>query len=340
MKTAIVILNWNGKAFLEKFLGNLVASVSEVADAEIIVADNASSDGSVEMLKAKFPKVRLMLFNENYGFTGGYNRALAKIEAEYSLLLNSDIEVTDNWLQPLIDFMDAQRDVAACAPKLLAYDKRNMFEYAGAAGGFIDALGYPFCRGRILDMLEADAGQYDTPADVFWASGAALMIRTELFIKAGCFDERFFAHMEEIDLCWRLQRMGYRIANVPLSTVYHVGGGALPNDSPRKLYLNYRNNLMMLANNLPASRVHIIFIRLILDGVSASMYLISGKFAYFTAVIRAHWGFFRRIPSCVRNRKKNKLLAVQKAKKGIYRGSIIFKFFKSKKSLKFSELRF
>ena len=337
MTTAVVILNWNGKTFLDKFLGRVVESVRGL-DAEVIVADNASNDGSVEMLREKFPETRLITLDENYGFTGGYNRALANIDAKYFMLLNSDVEVTDNWLQPLISYMDSHPDTAACAPKLLAYDRRDTFEYAGAAGGFIDAYGYPFCRGRILTATERDEGQYDTPVNLFWATGAALMVRAELYEKAGGLNELFFAHMEEIDLCWRLQRMGYRIANVPSSTVYHVGGGALPVDSPRKLYFNYRNNLMMLANNLPAHRLHIMLARLILDGVSAIAYLLSGRFSYFAAVLKAHYGFFVGIPSCIRNRRKFKPLAIQSADTGVYRGSIALKFFRSKKTLKFSEL--
>ncbi|MDR2564011.1 MAG: glycosyltransferase family 2 protein [Prevotellaceae bacterium] len=337
MRTAIVILNWNGKAFLEKFLHKVVESLSGI-DAEVIVADNASSDGSVEMLREKFPEIRLILFDRNYGFTGGYNRAFAEITAEYFLLLNSDVEVTDRWLQPLISHLDSHPNTAACAPKLLSYHRRNYFEYAGAAGGFIDGYGYPFCRGRILNTTECDTGQYDTPKYVFWATGAALMLRADLYRKAGGLNELFFAHMEEIDLCWRLQRMGYRIANIPASTVYHVGGGALPVDSPRKLYFNYRNNLMMLANNLPAHRLYTIFIRLILDGISAIAYLLSGRFSYFAAVIKAHYGFFARIPKCIQKRRKFKSLAIQSANTGVYRGSIVLKFFISKKSLKFSDL--
>ena len=337
MTTAIVILNWNGKAFLEKFLGKVVESARGL-DAEVIVADNASHDGSVEMLREKFSETRLILLDRNYGFTGGYNRALAEIEAKYFLLLNSDIEVTDNWLQPLIAYMDSHPDTAACAPKLLAYDRRDCFEYAGAAGGFIDAYGYPFCRGRILNATERDEKQYDTPINVFWATGAALMVRAELYRKAGGLNELFFAHMEEIDLCWRLQRMGYRIANIPSSTVYHVGGGALPVDSPRKLYFNYRNNLMMLVNNIPANRFYIIFVRLILDGISAIAYLFSGRFSYFAAVVKAHYGFFARIPLCIRKRRIFKPLAIQSANTGVYRGSIVTKFFASKKTLKFSDL--
>ncbi|MDR1129512.1 MAG: glycosyltransferase family 2 protein, partial [Prevotellaceae bacterium] len=248
-KTAIVILNWNGKHFLEKFLGKVFDSISDsdMQNTKIIVADNASTDDSVEWVNAACPRAELILLDKNYGFADGYNKALKQVDAEYYVLLNSDIEVTDGWLSPLTEYMDSNPTVAACAPKLRAFNNPEFFEYAGAGGGFIDKYGYIFCRGRILDSIEKDNGQYDNVMHVFWATGAALMVRAALFHRAGGLDGEFFAHMEEIDLCWRLQLMGYKISNVPESVVYHVGGGALPNNSPRKLYLNYRNNLMMMA---------------------------------------------------------------------------------------------
>ncbi len=262
MKTAVVILNWNGRKFLEKFLPGLVVSVerrNEAADlaegatadrSEVIVADNDSKDDSLQWLAENFPGIRTIVLDRNYGFTGGYNRALRQIKAEYYLLINSDIEVEAGWLEPLEEWMDAHPECGACAPKLLSYGDRTMFEYAGAAGGLIDRYGYPFCRGRVPGRTERDEGQYDTPADVFWVSGACLMVRSEPFSRLRGFDERFFAHQEEIDLCWRLQLEGYRVTVVPRSRVYHVGGGTLPNDSPWKLELNFRNNLLMLDNNL------------------------------------------------------------------------------------------
>ncbi|MCQ2115943.1 MAG: glycosyltransferase family 2 protein [Bacteroidales bacterium] len=255
MKTAVVILNWNGKNFLEKFLPGLVASV-EGMDASVVVADNASTDGSLELIQERFPEVRTIVFDQNYGFTGGYNRAFEALKEdapEYFLLINSDIEVTPDWLYPLEEWMDLHEDCAACAPKLLCWQEgmRDSFEYAGAAGGWLDHYGYPFCRGRVMKRLEKDEGQYDAPEDVLWASGACLMFRSEAWAELEGLDERFFAHMEEIDLCWRARTEGWRINVVPRSVVYHVGGGTLPQDSPFKLFLNYRNNLLMLENNLP-----------------------------------------------------------------------------------------
>ncbi len=259
-------MNWNGRNYMEKFLPALVDSVEfrngtaggsgaagasgETARSEVIVADNASQDGSVEWLRTNFPQVRTIVFDRNYGYTGGYNLALKEIEAEYYLLLNSDIEVSRGWLEPLEAWMDAHPECGACAPKLLSCTERNTFEYAGAAGGLLDRYGYPFCRGRVMKRVEMDEGQYDVPWDVFWASGACLCVRAELFRRLGGFDQRFFAHQEEIDLCWRIQLAGYKVTIVPQSAVHHVGGGTLPNDSPWKLELNYRNNLLMLDNNL------------------------------------------------------------------------------------------
>jgi GT2 family glycosyltransferase len=341
IKTAVVILNWNGKNFLEKFLGKVLDSISrpDTSGTKLIVADNASADGSVEWIKANYPQTGLILFDKNHGFADGYNKALEQIDAEYYLLLNSDIDVSDNWLLPLVKYMDINPDVAACAPKLRSFNNPEYFEYAGAGGGFIDKYGYIFCRGRILDSIEEDKGQYDNGMDVFWATGAALMVRAELFHKAGGLDGSFFAHMEEIDLCWRLQLMGYRISNVPESVVYHVGGGALPNNSPRKLYLNYRNNLMMLEKNLFKHRWLIIFVRLLLDAASGLVYLLSGKFSYLQAVITAHWAFFRKIPQCRQKRKDFRHLIVKKVNTGVYPGCIVFQYFKSGKRIRFKDLK-
>ena len=249
MKTAVVILNWNTREFLEKFVPGILRSING-EDACLVVADNASTDGSMQMLSEKFPEVRQIRLDKNYGFTGGYNRALSQIDAEYLVLLNSDIEVPRNWLRPLTMAMDTHLEIGACAPKLHSWYDRDMFEYAGAAGGYLDSFGFPFCRGRIMNMMEKDKGQYDTAEDVLWASGACLMVRSSVFRMLGGLDDRFFAHMEEIDLCWRIQLAGYRVCIVPDSVVYHIGGGTLPQNSPWKLKLNYRNNLMMLENNL------------------------------------------------------------------------------------------
>lgn len=293
VKTAVVILNWNTEAYLLRFLPGLIASVAGM-DAEIVVADNGSTDASLDVMREHFPGVRVIPLDTNYGFTGGYNRALAQIEAEYFVLINSDIEVPSHWLRPLVDWMDSHPDCGACGPKLLAFDERDRFEYAGAAGGLIDRYGFPFCRGRVLKRTEKDHGQYDTPCDVLWVSGACLMVRSSLWRQLGGLDERFFAHMEEIDLCWRIQRAGARVTVVPASYVYHIGGGTLPNESPHKLKLNFRNNLLLLENNLPETlgstlkaRLRI-FARKCLDGMIALVYLVTLRPALFRAVWDAH----------------------------------------------------
>jgi len=271
----------------------LLDSIALVPEAKVIIADNGSTDDSVAFLRAHFPRLRLILFEQNLGYTGGYNRALQQIEAKYYILLNSDIQVEPDWLEPLVSFMESHPLVGACMPKIRSLSQPDHFEYAGACGGFIDRLGYPFCRGRILSHIERDKGQYDTPIEIFWASGACLMIRSQLFHELGGFDERFFAHMEEIDLCWRAQLTGHQVWVIPQSRIFHVGGGTLPNDSPRKLYLNYRNNLWMLHKNLPArGRLYILTFRALLDFLSAFVYLIQGKFALFTAVFRAYRHFW------------------------------------------------
>ena len=307
MKTAVVILNWNTRDYLRKFLPGLIAS-TEGMDAEVIVADNASTDGSLEMLAAEFPAVRRISLDRNYGFTGGYNRALAQVEADYYVLLNSDIEVPEGWLKPLTDWMDTHPHCGACGPKLLSYDHRDRFEYAGAAGGLLDRYGYPFCRGRILQKVEKDEGQYDTPEDVFWVSGACLLVRSKLWKKLGGLDDRFFAHMEEIDLCWRMQLSGYTVTVVPESYVYHIGGGTLPNESPFKLRLNFRNNLLLLENNLAKTfraqgysvdgslgkARRRIFVRMLLDGASALTYLVTKRYNSYKAVVQAH-GEYRKL---------------------------------------------
>ena len=306
MKAAVVILNYNTRDYLSKFLPGLIASCKGL-DAQVIVADNASRDDSVTLMKTVFPDVRLIELDQNYGFTGGYNRALAQVEAEYFVLINSDIEVPGNWLHPLVEWMDAHPDCGACGPKLISYYERDTFEYAGAAGGLLDKYGYPFCRGRLMQHVEKDHGQYDTPANVLWCSGACLLVRASLWKELGGLDERFFAHMEEIDLCWRLQLRGWKVTVVPESYVYHFGGGTVPNESPFKLRLNFRNNLLLLENNLPATfaargcskknarfrtRVRI-FLRMCLDGLSALVYLFTGRFSFFQAVYDAHIQYWK-----------------------------------------------
>ncbi len=307
-RTAVVILNWNGKSYLEQFIPSVLEHLPP--DDVLYVADNGSEDGSVEMLRERWPsQVRLVLLDRNYGFTGGYNLAIAGIEKteekfSYYLLLNSDIEVTPGWLAGLEAFMDARPRCAVCAPKILSYAQRGWFEHAGASGGFVDRWYFPYCRGRILATIEEDRGQYDTPCRVFWASGAAFMIRSEVWRSQGGLDESFFAHMEEIDLCWRIMLAGWEIWVNPASAVYHVGGGTLPNNSPRKLYLNFRNNLLMMYKNLPSGpRARIVLFRMCVDGAIACVYLLTGKFSFFRSVVRAHRDF--------RKMRKNVTVSVQ-----------------------------
>lgn len=290
---AVVILNWNGRAFLESFLPSVCASVYE-GDLSIYLADNASTDDSVNFVAAHFPSVKIIRNASNSGFAGGYNEALQHVQADIFVLLNQDVEVEPNWITPVISQMQQSPDIAACQPKLRAYYERDAFEYAGAAGGWMDILGYTFCRGRILYTTEKDNGQYNDPQDIFWATGAALFIRSSCFFEAGGFDPFFFAHMEEVDLCWRLQRAGYRVMYCPDSLVYHVGGGSLPQGNPRKLYLNFRNNLIMLYKNLHESERWIILSqRYFLDLLAAFKSLVSGKPRDMTAIFRAYRDYYR-----------------------------------------------
>ncbi|WP_266368858.1 glycosyltransferase family 2 protein [Tellurirhabdus rosea] len=287
---AVVILNYNGRAFLEQFLPSVLAHSSGHA---VYVADNASTDDSVALLEKRFPEVRLIRLAQNEGYAGGYNRALAGVEARYFLLLNSDVEVTANWLAPLLDLMRRHPGAAACQPKIRSFHQKEQFEYAGAAGGYIDPLGYPFCRGRIFDTVEPDRGQYDDERRIFWATGACMLVRADVFRQLGGFEAAFFAHMEEIDLCWRLQNAGHEIWYCPRATVYHVGGGTLPKSNPRKTFLNFRNSLAMLYRNLPAGRVFpTIFGRLVLDGISGVQFLVQGRWRETLAILQAHFAFY------------------------------------------------
>lgn len=318
-KVAVVILNYNGKKFLEKFLPQVLAFSHDVAD--VWVADNCSKDDSVTFLQQQFPEVNLIVNRENGGFATGYNQALKQIDAEYYVLLNSDIEVTPQWIEPVIELMDSDLNIAACQPKIRAYHQKEKFEYAGASGGFIDKYGYPFCRGRIFQHLESDQGQYDDTHEVFWATGACLFVRSKIFHDLGGLDDDFFAHMEEIDFCWRAKNMGYRIMVNPKSLVYHIGGGTLPKSSARKTYLNFRNNFVLLYKNLPSNRLFKVFIaRLFLDGVAAIKFLMQGGFSDFIAVIRAHFYFYAHFSLL---RKKRSRLQ-QKNVSGIYNGNIAF----------------
>lgn len=290
---AVIILNWNGEKLLREFLPSVVAN-TDTSIADVIVADNGSTDGSRELLRKEFPQVKLLEFDENLGFAGGYNRALRDTGYRYTLLLNSDVETPAGWLTPLHNFMEAHPDAAACQPKILSYKQKEKFEYAGAAGGFIDRNGYPYCRGRIFDTVEDDNGQYDIPVEVFWATGAALMVRTDLYEKAGGLDERFFAHMEEIDLCWRLLLMGHTLWCVPASHVYHLGGGSLPAANPRKTYLNFRNNLLLLHKNLPAADLRgALLRRRLLDTVAWAKFILTLDLPNASAILRAHRDFRR-----------------------------------------------
>lgn len=290
---AVIILNWNGEKLLREFLPSVVAN-TDTSIADVIVADNGSTDGSRELLRKEFPQVKLLEFDENLGFAGGYNRALRETGYRYTLLLNSDVETPAGWLTPLHDFMEVHPDAAACQPKILSYKQKGKFEYAGAAGGFIDRNGYPYCRGRIFDTVEDDNSQYDTPVEVFWATGAALMVRTDLYEKAGGLDERFFAHMEEIDLCWRLLLMGHTLWCVPASHVYHLGGGSLPAANPRKTYLNFRNNLLLLHKNLPAADLRgALLRRRLLDTVAWAKFILTLDLPNASAILRAHRDFRR-----------------------------------------------
>ena len=300
---SVVILNWNGSAMLQRFLPSVIRYSEE---AEIIVADNGSTDHSIDLLQEKFPSVRILPFRENYGFAEGYNRAIQQIETPYVLLLNDDVEVTPHWLQPLLAFMNHHPEVAACQPKILSETQRELFEYAGACGGFIDHLGYPYCRGRIFNHVEKDRGQYDHVCPIFWATGAALLVRTDVYRKEGGLDKRFFAHMEEIDFCWRLRSRNYGIYCIPQSTVYHVGGGTLPKSHPRKTFLNFRNNLLMLYKNLPEERLnYTLRIRYLLDLIAALKMLLSGQVKESMAIVKALRTFFKIRHDFDRQREEN-----------------------------------
>lgn len=322
MKAAIVILNWNGKQYLERFLPKILETSKIHAD--VFVADNASDDGSVDMLKAQFPQVRIIQHSGNLGFARGYNAALRQIDSRYYVLLNSDVEVTDGWLEPIIRLMDDDASIAACQPKILSCHDRDKFEYAGAGGGFIDQFGYPFCRGRIFQSIENDEGQYNDTSEVFWASGACLFVRADCFHEVGGLDEDFFAHMEEIDICWRFKHKGYKVMYCGSSAVYHIGGGSLDKSSPRKTYLNIRNNSTMLYKNLPKEQLYpVFFSRFFLDMLASVKFLLDGGFRHFIAVSRAHIGFYF---SYKKNREKRAQIGHRHVS-NIYLGNIVFSHF-------------
>lgn len=336
MRVAVVILNWNGKALLQKFLPNVIRHSQSVAD--IYVIDNHSTDDSVNYLSSSFNSINVIQNTENNGFAKGYNVGLKNISADYFILLNSDVEVTENWILPAIMLMESDTAVAASQPKLLNYNVRSEFEYAGGAGGFIDKWGYPFCRGRVFNAFEQDAGQYNDAREIFWASGACLFIRSKIFFEAGGFDEDFFAHMEEIDLCWRIRNMGYKVMYCPQSVVYHVGAGTLAKMNPRKTYYNFRNNLLLMCKNHAPEFFYLkFFLRGSLDGLAGIRFLFSGEIAHFFAIIRAHFGFYSLFFKMMRKRKVIQKSIKHYATSCVYRKSIVWEYFvKGKK--KFSEL--
>jgi GT2 family glycosyltransferase len=325
-KVSVVILNYNGKKWLEKFLPNVIANCA-YDWCEVVVADNASTDDSITFLNSHFPDIRCIINEENSGYAGGYNIALSQINATYYVLLNSDVELTSNWLPPLVEFMDQHQDVAAVQPLIKSYNEKNKFEYAGAAGGFIDFLGYPFCRGRLFDSIETDTGQYNTNIECHWVSGACMLVRKNCFEQVGKLDADFFAHMEEIDICWRFRLAGYKLFCLPISLVYHVGGGTLPQGSPRKTYLNFRNNLSMIAKN--ASILQGIFIiapRLVLDGVAAFHSCFKRKnLLDLVAILKAHLSFYGMTFKNLKKRKEVNQLKKQDI--GLFPQSIIWQYF-------------
>lgn len=336
-KVAIVILNWNGQKMLAKYLPNVVEYSRQ--DAEIWVADNSSSDQSMHLLETQFPQVKTIVLEQNFGFAEGYNRALSQIEAEYYVLLNSDVEVSHHWLTPLIEFMDSHQQVAACQPKLLAEYDKDMFEYAGACGGFLDKYGYPFCRGRIFETVERDNGQYDYQQEILWATGACMMIRSKDYWDAGGLDGRFFAHNEEIDLCWRLRLKGRRIYCIPESEVYHVGGGTLPKSNPMKTYLNFRNNLTMLYKNLSDSDLkRVMRVRWFLDYLAAfEMLILKRNWGDFKAVFKARKAFKAWRKDFAEDRRKIQAARVREEIPQVFDCSILWQYYAKGKKL-FSQL--
>jgi len=327
IKTAVVILNWNGIGWLQKFLETVIRYTAN-QDTRVYVADNGSTDGSVKWISDNFKDIRLIILETNFGFAGGYNRSLNQIDAKYYVLLNSDIEVTEGWLNPLVRYMDQNQGTASCQPKIKSFQNRNHFEYGGAAGGYIDKFGYTFCRGRIFDFIEKDYGQYDNTADIFWSSGACMIVRSDAWKKCGGLDDDFFAHMEEIDMCWRFHLAGFRVACVPESVVYHVGGGALHYDSSFKTYLNFRNNLFLLYKNLPDNKLHtILFVRKLLDGLAALTFLFKGKPGSVKAIWKAHVDYYKSIKRLKEKRKSVMDLSIDNTFGKLMNKSVVFRFY-------------
>ena len=334
LQTQVVILNWNGQKWLSRFLPRVVQTVP-AEWGSVIVADNGSTDSSEEVVRGVEGAEWLPL-GENYGFAEGYNRALAQLDGEAFVLLNSDVEPADGWLEPLVERLQNNPTLGAVQPKVRSYAEPEMFEYAGAAGGFVDAYGYPFCRGRIMGTVERDCGQYDEPMKIFWATGACMAIRSEAWRKAGGLDGDFFAHMEEIDLCWRLHLTGYEVEVVPQSVVYHVGGGTLPNNSPRKIYLNFRNSLSMLHKCLPDDERWRLGVRRAMDMLSWAVYVLSGKWSFAKAVVRAHRDYRAQRPALERKRERVQSVATIQKPATIYPRWIVWRYFVGKK--RFEEL--
>jgi len=340
VKAAVVILNWNGRKLLEQFLPVLIANTPK--EYEIVIGDNASTDDSCQFVQKNFPALTLLVNSENWGYAGGYNKILEQVEAEYYILLNSDVEVSKDWIDPLIRHMDQNPEIAASQPKILSYFQKDHFEYAGAAGGYMDCLGYFFCRGRLFNTMEIDSGQYDDTKMVFWASGAAFFIRSKDFHESGGFDASLFAHMEEIDLCWRLQRKGRKIAYIPHGTVYHMGGQTLALQSSKKTYLNFRNNLLILYKNLDAQcRNKTLFIRFCMDFITWIHFIGSLKWKHAWAINRAHYDFLRmrhEYPSQKRNPQLKELgPSYTSSLPGYYNKSLVWEYF-IRNRRKFSEL--
>lgn len=337
VKAAVVILNYNGRKFLERFLPNVISNSHPHV---VIVADNASTDDSIAFLKQNYPSIRIIETGGNFGYAEGYNNALKQVDAEYFILLNSDVEVSENWIDPVLHLMDADVSIAACQPKIIDHAKHDTFEYAGASGGFIDKYGYPFCRGRIFNSLEKDHSQYENTLEVFWATGACLFVRSSAFNRVAGFDGRYFAHMEEIDLCWRLKNFGYKILVEPKSTVYHIGGGTLNKLSRQKTYLNFRNNLATFTKNHPSRFLFAkVFYRMILDGVAAFKFLLTGQAKHFFAVLHAHFVFYSWLPSILKERRSlRKSEGFSYNFTHVYNGNIVWEYYiKGKKE--FSDLK-
>lgn len=322
--SAVIILNWNGKELLKEFLPQVVENSANV---DIVVVDNCSTDGSVEFIRGNFINVIILQLDNNYGFAGGYNRALKVLDYDYVILLNSDVAPKKRWIEPLIATLEHDESIAVVVPKILDYKSPNLFEYAGAAGGFIDYLGYPYCRGRVFDTIEVDFGQYNDSVELFWASGAAFAVKRDVYLSVGGLDEDFFAHQEEIDLCWRIQKWGYKIQYMPQSCIYHLGGGTLSQGNPRKTYLNFRNGLFMILKNQHSHLYKTLFTRMLLDGVAALKYLLTLDTANFVAIVKAHIAFYIRFPLFYKKRRELMRQSGEHQVNHVFQKSIVYCYY-------------